>query len=604
MNKTRRILLAVVAVVIVALLVALHITGAANQQQDCTFCHGDLEKAAACGDCADDDGNATGKVEAKVDGETVLVDCPTCEGTAHFCENCANAGEVAGSFWALLPPIIAIGLALITKEVYSSLFIGVLSGAVIYAGNAFSGAYGTATGIIDTLTGDGMIAAVSGTAGIFVFLVLLGVIVALINKTGGSYAFGRWAATHIKSKVGAALATFVLGVLIFIDDYFNCLTVGSVMRPVTDRHGISRAKLAYFIDATAAPICMIAPISSWAAAVSQYAEDGKGLKLFVTAIPYNFYSLLTIVFVIALIFMGYDYGSMRIHEYNAAHKGDLFTSGEKVKSEEVVANERGRVIDLVLPIILLVVSCVFGLLHVGGISKGKDFITAFGDTDATVGLPWGAFIALVLIFVYVLIRKLTTFKEAMKCIPSGFIAMVPAILILTLATALKEITSLLGAKYFIAALMEGAAAGLTNMLPAIIFLVACVLSFATGTSWGTFGILIPIVTAIFPASSELMIIGMSACLAGAVCGDHCSPISDTTIMASAGAECDHLNHVSTQLPYAITVAVISFLMFVLAGFIQNAWICLAIGVVLTLGTLFVMKAITKKRHFETEEPTK
>ncbi|MBO7740114.1 MAG: Na+/H+ antiporter NhaC family protein, partial [Clostridia bacterium] len=366
-------------------------------------------------------------------------------------------------------------------------------------------------------------------------------------------------------------------------------------------HGISRSKLAYLIDATAAPICMIAPISSWAAAVSQYAEDGQGLKLFVTAIPYNFYSLLTIVFVIAIIAMGYDYGSMRIHEYNAQHKGDLFTSGEKVTSEEVVANERGRVIDLVLPIIILVVSCVFGLLHIGGIGGDVDFITAFGDTDATVGLPWGAFIALVLIFIYVLLRKLTTFKEAMKCIPSGFIAMVPAILILTFATALKEVTSLLGAKYFIAALMDGAAAGLSNMLPAIIFVVACVLSFATGTSWGTFGILIPIVTAIFPASSELMIIGMSACLAGAVCGDHCSPISDTTIMASAGAECDHLNHVSTQFPYAITVAIISFVMFVIAGFVQNAWICLAIGVVLTIGTLFVMKVITKKRAPKTAE---
>ncbi|MBQ4121266.1 MAG: Na+/H+ antiporter NhaC family protein [Clostridia bacterium] len=602
MNKTRKILLAVVAVVIVALLAFLLVTNAADKQETCTICHGELEKADACGDClTDKDGNATGKVEATIDGETVLVDCSTCEGSAHFCENCENAGEVTGSFWALLPPIIAIGLALITKEVYSSLFIGILSGAIIYAGTSFSGVYDTATGVLDTLTNSGIITAVAGTAGIFVFLVLLGVIVALINKTGGSYAFGRWASTHIKSKVGAALATFALGVLIFIDDYFNCLTVGSVMRPVTDRHGISRSKLAYLIDATAAPICMIAPISSWAAAVSQYADDGKGLKLFVTAIPYNFYSLLTIVFVIAIIAMGYDYGSMRIHEYNAVHKGDLFTSGERVKSEEVVANERGRVIDLVLPIVILIASCVFGLLHIGGISDGADFITAFGDTDATVGLPWGAFIALVLIFIYVLLRKLTTFKEAMKCIPSGFIAMVPAILILTFATALKEVTSMLGAKYFIAALMDGAASGLSNMLPAIIFVVACVLSFATGTSWGTFGILIPIVTAIFPASSELMIIGMSACLAGAVCGDHCSPISDTTIMASAGAECDHLNHVSTQLPYAITVAIISFVMFVIAGFVQNAWICLAIGVVLTLGTLFVLKALSKKRHIESAE---
>jgi Na+/H+ antiporter NhaC len=448
--------------------------------------------------------------------------------------------------------------------------------------------------VIDVLTSDAIISAVSGTAGIFIFLVILGAIVALINKTGGSYAFGRWAETHIKSRVGAMLATFALGVLIFIDDYFNCLTVGSVMRPVTDRHGISRSKLAYLIDATAAPICMIAPISSWAAAVSQYAEDGQGLKLFITAIPYNFYSILTIVFVVAIAVMGYDYGSMRIHEYNAQHKGDLFTSGERVKSEEVVANPKGRVIDLIIPIIILVVCCVFGLLHIGGITE-NNFVDAFANTDATVGLPWGSFIALVLIIGYVLLRKLVSFTEAMKCIPSGFIAMVPAILILTMATALKEVTTLLGAKYFIATLMEGAAAGLASMLPAIIFVVACILSFATGTSWGTFGILIPIVTAIFPASSELMIIGMSACLAGAVCGDHCSPISDTTIMASAGAESDHLNHVSTQLPYAITVAVISFLMFVIAGFVQNAWICLPIGVVLTVGTLFVIKMITKKK---------
>ena len=595
MSTTKKIVLAAFSLLVVALLVFVVVTDGAATMQKCTICHGEIEKAASCEDCFDEELDAsTGKTTAMQDGAEITVDCPTCEGSGHFCGNCSNAGEVMGSLWALLPPIIAIGLALITKEVYSSLFAGILSGAILYSASAFEGAYSSVTGVIDVLTSDAIISAVSGTAGIFIFLVILGAIVALINKTGGSYAFGRWAETHIKSRVGAMLATFALGVLIFIDDYFNCLTVGSVMRPVTDRHGISRSKLAYLIDATAAPICMIAPISSWAAAVSQYAEDGQGLKLFITAIPYNFYSLLTIVFVVAIAVMGYDYGSMRIHEYNAQHKGDLFTSGERAKSEEVVANQKGRVIDLIIPIVILVVCCVFGLLHIGGITE-NNFVDAFANTDATVGLPWGSFIALVLIIGYVLLRKLVSFTEAMKCIPSGFIAMVPAILILTMATALKEVTTLLGAKYFIATLMEGAAAGLASMLPAIIFVVACILSFATGTSWGTFGILIPIVTAIFPASSELMIIGMSACLAGAVCGDHCSPISDTTIMASAGAESDHLNHVSTQLPYAITVAVISFLMFVIAGFVQNAWICLPIGVVLTVGTLFVIKMITKKK---------
>ncbi|MBQ7364443.1 MAG: Na+/H+ antiporter NhaC family protein, partial [Clostridia bacterium] len=372
----------------------------------------------------------------------------------------------------------------------------------------------------------------------------------------------------------------------------------SVMRPVTDRHRISRAKLSYLIDATAAPICMIAPISSWAAAVSKYAEDGQGLKLFVTAIPYNFYSLLTIVFIIASSVMCYDYGLMRIHEYNAQYKGDLFTSGERPDAEESEVNARGRVFDLVIPIVVLVATCVFALVYNGGILDGVSFIDAFAATDATVGLPWGGLVSLVIIMIYMVARKLINFKEAMDAVPKGFIAMVPAILILTFATSLKNVTSLLGAKYFIATLMDGAAAGLASLLPAIIFLVACGLSFATGTSWGTFGILIPIVTYIFPQTSELMIIGVSACLAGAVCGDHCSPISDTTIMSSAGGCCDHLNHVSTQLPYAITVAAISFVMYVLAGFIQNAWICLVIGVAVTVGTLFVMKTLTKKRHPE------
>ena len=491
---------------------------------------------------------------------------------------------------ALFPPLVAITLALITKEVYSSLFIGVALGGFLVAN-------WHPVKALDYLLNDGIIAATSGTAGIFVFLVILGIMVALVNKAGGSAAFGRWAETHIKSRTGAMLASFVLGVLIFIDDYFNCLTVGSVMLPVTDRHKISRAKLAYIIDATAAPVCMIAPVSSWAAAVSEFAEGTgySGIELFIRAIPYNFYSLLTFVFIITITLMNFDYGPMKLHEYNAKVNGDLFTSGtEEAAVEKEEENPRGRVIDLILPVLVLVAVCIVGLVYVGGFFDGSDFVTAFGDTDATVGLPWGALIALIVTVLYLVARRLITFKDAMDCVPKGFIAMVPAILILTFATSLKNMTDLLGAKYFVAGLMDSAAAGLANFLPAIIFLVACVLSFSTGTSWGTFGILIPIVTAIFEPG-ELLIIGMSACLAGAVCGDHCSPISDTTIMASAGSRSNHLNHVSTQLPYAITVAAISFVCYLLAAFVQNAWILLPVGVVLTIGTLFVIKSITNKK---------
>ncbi|MBQ3110714.1 MAG: Na+/H+ antiporter NhaC family protein [Clostridia bacterium] len=513
-------------------------------------------------------------------------------------------GAVEGSMYsatlmALFPPLLAITLALITKEVYSSLFIGIVLGGLLAANWHPVKAF-------DYLLNDGIIAATSGTAGIFVFLVVLGVMVALVNKAGGSAAFGRWAETHIKTRTGAMLATFVLGVLIFIDDYFNCLTVGSVMLPVTDRHKISRAKLAFIIDATAAPICMIAPVSSWAAAVSEFTEGTgySGIELFVRAIPYNFYSLLTLVFVITIAVMNFDYGPMKLHEYNAKVKGDLFTSGnEEAAVEKEAENPKGRVIDLILPIIVLVVICIVGLLYIGGFfgvdlwggtECAGDFTGAFGNTDATVGLPWGAIIALIVTIIYLIARRLVSFKEAMECIPKGFIAMVPAILILTFATALKNMTGLLSADVFVATLMDNAAAGLANFLPAIIFLVACVLAFSTGTSWGTFGILIPIVTAIFEPG-ELLIIGMSACLAGAVCGDHCSPISDTTIMASAGSRSNHLNHVSTQLPYAITVAAISFVCYVIAAFIQNAWVLLPIGVVLTIGTLFVLKAVTNKQ---------
>lgn len=505
--------------------------------------------------------------------------------------------------WSLVPPLVAIVLALITKEVYSSLFIGILFGG-LFAAN-FS-----PIKTVDHVINDGLIGAVSGLAGIFLFLVLLGVMVALVNQAGGSQAFGKWAKKNIKSRTGAMLATFVLGVLIFIDDYFNCLTVGTVMRPVTDSHKISRAKLAYLIDATAAPVCMIAPISSWAAAVSEFAPEGQGLSLFIKAIPYNFYSLLTLIFVIALAVMKFDYGPMKLYEKNAL-SGDLFTSGDKIEAEEIESNSKGKVIDLILPIIILIILCIFALIYVGHFfgyyayndleisdysSYYHNFANAFSATNATLALPWGGLITVIITMIYMVARRLMSFKDAMECVPKGFMAMVPAITILTMATSLKNITiDLLGADVFVADLMNGAAAGLANFLPAIIFLVACFLAFSTGTSWGTFGILIPIVVSIFQSDYQLMIIGMSACLAGAVCGDHCSPISDTTIMSSAGAECNHVNHVSTQLPYAITVAAISFVMYIIAGFIQNVLILLPVGIVLTIATLFVIKKATANK---------
>ncbi len=502
--------------------------------------------------------------------------------------------ETVATFWALVPPIVAIGLALITKEVYSSLFIGITVGALLASGGSLSAA-------VDHVVSDGIIAAIQGTAGIFLFLVILGAIVALINKSGGSAAFGRWAKANIKSRVGAQLAAFVLGVLIFIDDYFNCLTVGSVMQPVTDSHRISRAKLAYLIDATAAPVCMIAPISSWAAAVASYTEGTglSGIELFVRAIPYNFYSLLTFVFIIALVLLGADYGPMARHERNAIENGDLFSTDERVDELTAEQNPRGRVPDLVLPIVTLVIISVIGLIYVGGFfgtdiwggtDCAGDFIAAFGNTDATVGLPWGAILALILIVLYMLARKLVTFKEAMDCVPQGFIAMVPAITILTMAASLKNISNdLLGSAAYVEALMQNAAPGLARLLPAVIFVVGCLLAFATGTSWGTFGILIPIVSRMFGAEDPMLYIGISACLAGAVCGDHCSPISDTTIMSSAGARCVHVLHVSTQIPYAAAVAAISFICFIVAGFVQNALICLALGTVLTIGFLLFMR---------------
>ncbi len=526
------------------------------------------------------------------------IDCSSCEGTglvAEFaCGNCEGSGKIPvesnyyATYVSLLSPILAIILALLTKEVYSSLFIG-----IVLAG-LFSANFNPVSAM-DNVLGAGLIEAVSGTAGIFVFLVVLGILVALINKAGGSAAFGAWAEKNIKSRTGAMFATFILGVLIFIDDYFNCLTVGSVMKPVCDRHKISRAKLAYLIDATAAPICMIAPISSWAAAVASYAPEGEGIALFIKAIPYNFYSLLTFVFIIVMCIKKMDFGPMKLHELNAIQHGDLYTSGERVDEDEdqtVFAN--GKVIDLVLPILSLIVACVLALIYVGGFFSGENFVNAFANTDATVGLPWGAIVALVFTIIYFMLRKIITFKEAMECVPKGFVAMVPAILILTFATALKNVNGLLGYATYVENILSGAKS-LANLLPAVIFVVGCILSFATGTSWGTFGILIPIVTVIFEPDDPLLIIGMSACLAGAVCGDHCSPISDTTIMSSAGAQCNHLNHVSTQLPYTITVAAVSFVSYIITGFIQDWRIALPIGCVLMVVTMFVIDAVSKKK---------
>ena len=495
---------------------------------------------------------------------------------------------MAGTFWALVPPIVAIVLALITKETYSSLFVGILVGSL------FVGGFHPVASM-DVMVSDGFIGAIADgwNAGIFMFLVLLGIMVALVNAAGGSAAFGRWAVKHVRSRVGALLATFLLGVLIFIDDYFNCLTVGSVMRPVTDSHRISREKLAYVIDATAAPVCMIAPVSSWAAAVSATAQDLdsgiSGIQLFIRAIPYNFYSLLTIVFVIAISLLGFDYGPMAKAELRAA-KGELGSLGNE--NEQTVPG--ASIWDMLIPVIALIVCCIIGMMYVGGFWSGASIIDSFADTDASVGLPWGSILAVMFTFVYLLCRRVITFKDATGCITKGFIAMVPAMLILTFALTLKNITGLLGAADYVAGLVEGAAAGLFSMLPAVIFLVALGLAFSTGTSWGTFGILIPIVLPVFANNPELLMIGISACLAGAVCGDHCSPISDTTIMASAGANVNHIAHVSTQLPYALTVAGISFVCYILAGFLQNWAICLVIGAALTVGTLLVLRAQQKK----------
>ena len=522
------------------------------------------------------------------------------ESDPDFTENVASAIETvrtripAFAKWlSLLPPIIAIVLALITKEVYSSLILGILAGGVLYAGFNFEG-------IMNHVVQDGFIGnlADSWNIGIIIFLVILGALVAMMNKAGGSAAFGRWAVKHIKSRIGAQLATIVLGVLIFIDDYFNCLTVGSVMRPVTDSHKVSRAKLAYLIDATAAPVCIIAPISSWAAAVAGFAKNAgasSGISLFVRAIPFNFYAILTIVMMLFLAIAKFDYGPMKKHEINATENGDIFTTGTKQAVEEMEANPKGRVIDLIFPVVVLIASCVVGMIYTGGFFSGASFIDAFSDSDASVGLALGGAFTLVITVIYFICRRVLKFKDIMESLPDGFKAMVPAILILACAWTLNSMTGSLGAKIFISQMIGGSAGSLQAFLPAIIFAIAVGLSFATGTSWGTFGILIPIVLSVFSAGEPITIVAVSACMAGAVCGDHCSPISDTTIMASAGAQCDHINHVSTQLPYALTVAGVSFVSYILAGFVSNWMIVLPVAIVLMIGTLFVIKFATAKK---------
>ena len=500
-----------------------------------------------------------------------------------------DAAEVTSRFygtaWSLLPPVIAIVLALITKEVYSSLFVGILAGGLLYSNFGFEGT-------VLHIFNDGIVSVLSDAynVGILIFLVILGAMVSLMNRAGGSAAFGRWAAKHIKTRVGAQLATTALGVLIFVDDYFNCLTVGSVMRPVTDKHGVSRAKLAYLIDATAAPVCIIAPISSWAAAVASYVEDGQGLTLFIKSIPFNFYAWLTIVMMIGLAVMKIEYGPMAKFEKNAK-KGDLFSGKNPYAGMEDDAPEgKGKVIDLVLPIIVLVFCCVMGMLYSGGFFTGTSFDDAFSGCDASQGLMLGSAFALVFAIVY---RGSMGFREIMSSIPEGFKAMVPAILILTFAWSLKAMTDSLGATVFVDTTLRASAQSFKALLPAIVFLIGCFIAFSTGTSWGTFGILIPIVLEVFPLTDPHGIVCVSACMAGAVCGDHCSPISDTTIMASAGAQCDHVNHVSTQLPYAITCAAVSCVSYIVAGFVPNAYIALPVAIVLMLGTLVVIKLINK-----------
>lgn len=502
--------------------------------------------------------------------------------------------DMYASIYSLIPPVVAIVLALITKEVYSSLFVGILIGGVFWSGFRFEK---TITHVFQ----DGIVGVLSDSynVGILVFLVVLGIMVCMMNKAGGSAAFGRWASKHIKTRVGAQLTTILLGVLIFIDDYFNCLTVGSVMRPVTDQHNVSRAKLSYLIDATAAPVCIIAPISSWAAAVTGFVKGEDGFSIFIRAIPYNFYAILTVVMMVTIVALKFDYGPMKLHEKNAV-KGDLYTTEDRpyATAENEMEEGKGNVIDLVLPILVLIVCCIIGMIYTGGFFSGTGFVKAFSGSDASVGLMLGSFFAFIITVIFYAVRRVLSFSDSMSCVPEGFKAMVPAILILTFAWTLKAMTDSLGAAEFVANGMQKAAGGLVSLLPAIIFLVGCFLAFATGTSWGTFGILIPIVVAVFSGTNEqMMIISISACMAGAVCGDHCSPISDTTIMASAGGQCNHVNHVTTQLPYAITAAIVSCVSYVIAGFVRNPFICMPVSIVLMIGTLLVIRQVTREPDY-------
>ncbi|WP_409969456.1 Na+/H+ antiporter NhaC family protein [Bengtsoniella intestinalis] len=507
-----------------------------------------------------------------------------------FATDGEHVSNVYMTAWSLLPPVVAIVLALLTKEVYSSLFVGILAGGILYSNFDFEMT-------VNHVFVDGIVGSLADgyNVGILVFLVLLGSMVSMMNKAGGSAAFGRWAAVNIKTRVGAQLSCILLGCLIFIDDYFNCLTVGSVMRPVADQHKISRAKLAYLIDATAAPVVIIAPISSWAAAVAGFVPDGQGLALFISAIPYNFYALLTILTMVVLVVTRTDYGPMAKFEKAAIEEGDLFNGANpyaNMAEEEV--NENGGIIDLVLPVVVLIIFSTIGMIYSGGFFEGESFIDAFSNCDASVGLMFGAAFGFAFTVVLYMIRKTLAFRASMECLPDGFKAMVPAIMILTFAWTLKSMTDSLGAASYVEMLVQNSAGALQNFLPAIIFVIACLLAFATGTSWGTFGILIPITMDIFPLDNPLGIICVSACLAGAVCGDHCSPISDTTIMSSAGAQCDHISHVSTQIPYAITVAVVTFVSYIIAGFVQSAFIALPIAAVLMVATLMVISKITPK----------
>lgn len=499
------------------------------------------------------------------------------------------------TFWALVPPLVAIILALVTKEVYSSLFIGIVIGGLFY-GNIFQQGFSFEKSVLHIFE-DGLVGVLSDpyNVGILIFLVVLGIMVSMMNKAGGSAAFGQWAGRHIKTRIGAQLSAVLLGMLIFIDDYFNCLTVGSVMRPVTDKHQVSRAKLAYIIDATAAPICIIAPISSWAAAVTGFVEGEDGFAVFMNAIPYNYYALLTIIAMLTMVLFKIDFGAMAVHEANAA-KGDLYTTPERpyANSAPDTVKGRGTVLDLLFPIITLIICCIIGMIYTGGFFSGTGFVEAFSGSDASVGLMLGSFFALVITIVFYALRKVLTFTESCGCLPEGFKAMVPAILILTFAWTLKGMTDSLGAKEYVAGLVGGISGPWLALFPAVVFVVGAFLAFATGTSWGTFGILIPIVVSTFSGTNHtMMIISISACMAGAVCGDHCSPISDTTIMASAGAQCSHINHVSTQLPYVLVVAVVSCITYIIAGFVQSPVLPLIIGIVLMVGTLFGIKYLMK-----------